>query len=198
MCHAHASVGVTMAQSPPEAPYTRSSWAREGAHLQPERRIMIDIGSDCVAARVPTVQYVLVMSTDCPLSRLTLNSSVCVCVRGCASKQRLIGFVWGFQMRCLPLFTLVIDSIAAFLFHLSLILSLPFPSSCFPVRYMPYNWQGTFLYTFFCVWHNFLAWCVPHFLIMHTHVFEIYSAQTSIRLKAVEVDKDFPFFHDAA
>lgn len=41
---------------------------------------MIDIGSDCVTARVPTVQYVLDMSTDCPLSRLTLNSSVRVCV----------------------------------------------------------------------------------------------------------------------
>lgn len=55
-----------------------------------------------------------------------------------------------------------------------------------------------FVHIFLCVWYNFLAWCVPHFLIMHTHVFEIYSAQTSIRLKAVEVDKDFPFFHDAA
>lgn len=48
--------------------------------MQPERGIMIDIGSDCVAARVPTVQYVLGMSTDCPLSRLTLNSSVRVWV----------------------------------------------------------------------------------------------------------------------
>lgn len=126
---------------------------------------------------------------DCPLSALT---------PGCASKQRLIGFMWGFQMRCLPLFTLVIDSIAAFLCHLSL--SLPISLSfaipfCFPVQLSGY----IFVHIFFCV-HFFicLVWCVPHFLIMHTHVFEIYSAQTSIRLKAVEVDKDFPFFHDDA
>lgn len=161
----------------------------EGAHLQPERRIMIDIGSDCVAARVPTVQYVLDMSTDCPLSRLTLNSSVRVC--GCASKQRLIGFVWGFQMRCLPLFTLVIDSIAAFLF-------LRPPFSFFLFSYSLRTIVREHFCTHFFVWYNFLASCVPLFLIMHTHVLEIYSAQTSIRLKAVEVDKDFPFFHDDA
>lgn len=143
----------------------------EGAHLQPERRIMIDIGSDCVAARVPTVQYVLDMSTDCPLSRLTLNSSVRVC--GCVSKQRLIGFVWGFQMRCLPLFTLVIDSIAAFLFL------RPFLFLLSVFLFVTYNCQGTFLYTFFCVVQFFGLMRTALFDYAHSRVRNLFSANVN-------------------
>lgn len=54
--------------------------AEAEADLQSKRRIMIDIGSDCVAARVPTVHSTTVCTTiDCPLSALTPGcAGVCI------------------------------------------------------------------------------------------------------------------------
>lgn len=111
--------------------------AEAEADLQSKRRIMIDIGSDCVAARVPTVHSTTVCTTiDCPLSALT---------PGCAGVCIKAEINWLYVGLPNALFTFVYAchrfDCRLSMPSLSLSFAIPF---CFPVQL-----SGTFLYTYF-------------------------------------------------